>query len=129
MDTNAAAQVDKEWKSGAELFAHLKQYLKLCLRQRDKVMMMQIIEEVSTCSPHFLLEHQQLTVGQPTTLQLFRDLFTIFYEPLVRVYKSANVYSSITDFASFVDDTIKTIEACQRQEVSADPKSNSPSLH
>lgn len=54
-------------------------------------------------------------------MQLFRDLFTIFYEPLVRVYKSANVYNSITDFALFVDDTIKTIEACQRQEVSADP--------
>lgn len=62
-----------------------------------------------------------LTSLQPTTLQLFRDLFTIFYEPLVRVYKSANVYNSITDFAMFVDDTIKTIEACQRQEISADP--------
>lgn len=37
------------------------------------------------------------------------------------MYKSANVYNSITDFAMFVDDTIKTIEACQRQEVSADP--------
>ncbi|KAH7399550.1 hypothetical protein BKA66DRAFT_508437 [Pyrenochaeta sp. MPI-SDFR-AT-0127] len=102
MGTNGAAQIDKELRSGAELFAHLKQYLKLCLRQRDKLMMLQIIEE-------------------PTTLQLFRDLFTIFYEPLVRVYKSANVYNSITDFALFVDDTIKTIEACQRQEVSADP--------
>ncbi|EOA86464.1 uncharacterized protein SETTUDRAFT_169223 [Exserohilum turcica Et28A] len=100
--TNAADQVEKEMRAGAELFAHLKQYLKLCLRQRDKLMMLQIIEE-------------------PTTLQLFRDLFTIFYEPLVRVYKSANVYNSITDFAMFADDTIKTIEACQRQEVSADP--------
>ncbi|KAH8733077.1 hypothetical protein GQ44DRAFT_601285 [Phaeosphaeriaceae sp. PMI808] len=97
-----AASMDKEFRQGAELFAHLKQYLKLCLRQRDKVMMLQIIEE-------------------PTTLQLFRDLFTIFYEPLVRVYKSANVYNSITDFAMFVDDIIKTIEACQRQEISADP--------
>jgi len=99
---NAVENVEKEMRSGAELFAHLKQYLKLCLRQRDKLMMLQIIEE-------------------PTTLQLFRDLFTIFYEPLVRVYKSANVYNSITDFAMFADDTIKTIEACQRQEISADP--------
>ncbi|KAF9699735.1 hypothetical protein EKO04_002110 [Ascochyta lentis] len=99
---NASGQIDKDLRQGAELFAHLKQYLKLCLRQRDKLMMLQIIEE-------------------PTTLQLFRDLFTIFYEPLVRVYKSANVYNSITDFAMFADDTIKTIEACQRQEVSADP--------
>jgi len=102
LTTSAAGPIDKEFRQGAELFAHLKQYLKLCLRQRDKLMMLQIIEE-------------------PTTLQLFRDLFTIFYEPLVRVYKSANVYNSITDFAMFVDDTIKTIEACQRQEISADP--------
>ncbi|KAF2204196.1 hypothetical protein GQ43DRAFT_365136 [Delitschia confertaspora ATCC 74209] len=100
--TTAPDNVDLELRQGAELFAHLKQYLKLCMRQRDKLMMLEIIEE-------------------PTTLQLFRDLFTIFYEPLVRVYKSANVYNSITDFALFVDDTIKVVEACQRQDVSADP--------
>src|ERR1700750_1490437 len=89
-------------RQGAELFAHLKQLLKLYMRQRDKAMMLQMIEE-------------------PTTLRLFRDLFQIFYEPLVRVYKSANVYNSITDFASFVDDIIKTVEAAQRQDFSADP--------
>ncbi|KAF2662724.1 hypothetical protein K491DRAFT_584733 [Lophiostoma macrostomum CBS 122681] len=102
VSTNSPIQLDADLRQGAELFAHLKQYLKLCMRQRDKVMMLEIIEE-------------------PTTLQLFRDLFTIFYEPLVRVYKSANVYNSITDFALFVDDTIRVIEACQRQDVSADP--------
>lgn len=37
------------------------------------------------------------------------------------MYKSANVYSSITDFAVFVDDTIRVIESAQRQDVSADP--------
>jgi hypothetical protein len=42
----SAPSIDKEFRQGAELFAHLKQYLKLCLRQRDKVMMLQIIEEV-----------------------------------------------------------------------------------
>lgn len=89
-------------RQGAELFAHLKQLLKLYTRQRDKTMMMSIIEE-------------------PVTMQLFRDLFTIFYEPLVRVYKSANVYSSVTDFASFADDTIRVVDAAQRQDVSADP--------
>jgi hypothetical protein len=115
----ASAPIDKEFRQGAELFAHLKQYLKLCLRQRDKLMMLQVIEEVRQSVPHLRVE--MLTSNQPTTLQLFRDLFTIFYEPLVRVYKSANVYNSITDFAMFVDDTIKTIEACQRQEISADP--------
>jgi hypothetical protein len=52
---------------------------------------------------------------------LFRDLFQIFYEPLVLVYKSANVYNIIIDFAYFVDDIIKTVEAAQRQDFSADP--------
>lgn len=45
----------------------------------------------------------------------------IFYEPLIRVYKSANVYNSVTDFAVFVDDTIQVVEKAQRQDVSADP--------
>ena len=89
-------------RHGAELFAQLKQLLKLHTRQRDKTMMLRMIEE-------------------PTTLHLFRDLFTIFYEPLVRVYKSANVYNSVTDFARFADDAVQVIEKCQRQDVGADP--------
>lgn len=99
---NAVENVDLEFQTGAQWFANLKQLLKLYTRQRDKAMMLSIVEE-------------------PVTLQLFRDLFTIFYEPLVRVYKSANVYSSITDFASFADDAIAVIESAQRQDVSADP--------
>lgn len=98
----AVENVDEEMKQGAQWFAHMKQLLKLFTRQRDKAMMLSIVEE-------------------PVTLQLFRDLFTIFYEPLVRVYKSANVYSSITDFAAFADDAIAVIEKYQRQDVSADP--------
>lgn len=39
----------------------------------------------------------------------------------MRVYKSANVYNSITDFAKFADDAIAVIEKAQRQDVSADP--------
>jgi hypothetical protein len=85
---SAVDNVDDELKQGAQLFSYLKQMFKLYTRQRDKVMMLRQIEE-------------------PVTLQLFRDLFTIFYEPLVRVYKSANVYSSVTDFAVFIDDLIQ----------------------
>ena len=99
---SAVDNVDDELKSGAEFFSYLKQMLKLLTRQRDKAMMLQMIEE-------------------PTSLYLFRDLFTIFYEPLIRVYKSANVYNSITDFAVFADDAIKVIDQAQRQDVSADP--------
>ena len=99
---NAVDNIDDEMKQGAQLFSYLKQLLKLYTRQRDKAMMLSMIEE-------------------PVTLQLLRDLFTIFYEPLVRVYKSANVYSSVTDFAVFVDDMIQVIEKCREQDVSADP--------
>ncbi|KGO69954.1 protein of unknown function DUF3818, PX-associated [Penicillium italicum] len=98
----AVENVDLEMQQGAQWFAHMKQLLKLYTRQRDKAMMLSIVEE-------------------PVTLQLFRDLFTIFYEPLVRVYKSANVYNSITDFAHFADDAIGVIESAQRQAASADP--------
>ncbi|KAI9653436.1 MAG: hypothetical protein M1829_001296 [Trizodia sp. TS-e1964] len=99
---NAVENVDLEMKQGAQLFTYLKQLLKLFTRQRDKAMMLSIIEE-------------------PVTLHLFRDLFTIFYEPLIRVYKSANVYNSVTDFAVFADDIFKVVEKAQRQDVSADP--------
>ncbi|KAL0938975.1 px domain protein [Colletotrichum truncatum] len=99
---NAVENVDEELKQGAQLFSYLKQFLKLCTRQHDKAMMLQLVEE-------------------PVTLQLFRDLFTIFYEPLVRVYKSANVYNSVTDFAVFIDDMIQVVEKCQEQDASADP--------
>lgn len=99
---HAVDNVDLEMQQGAQWFAEMKQLLKLYTRQRDKAMMLSIVEE-------------------PVTLQLFRDLFTIFYEPLVRVYKSANVYSSITDFAAFADDAIAVVESAQRQDASADP--------
>lgn len=93
---NAVDNVDDEMKQGAELFSYLKQLLKLYTRQRDKAMMLNMIEE-------------------PVTLQLLRDLFTIFYEPLVRVYKSANVYNSITDFSHFVDDMIQVRNCFSRK--------------
>ncbi|KAH8196884.1 hypothetical protein TruAng_008966 [Truncatella angustata] len=99
---NAVENVDEEFKQGAQLFSYLKQLLKLLIRQRDKQMMLQMIEE-------------------PVTLQLLRDLFTIFYEPLVRVYKSANIYSSITDFSVFIDDMIQVVEKCREEDASADP--------
>ncbi|CAM1506551.1 Fc.00g061920.m01.CDS01 [Cosmosporella sp. VM-42] len=99
---NAVENVDEELRQGAQLFSYMKQLLKLCTRQRDKEMMLHLIEE-------------------PVTLQLFRDLFTIFYEPLVRVYKSANVYNSVTDFAVFIDDMIQVVDKCREQDASADP--------
>jgi ribosome-associated toxin RatA of RatAB toxin-antitoxin module len=99
---NAVENVDAELKQGAQLFSYMKQMLKLCTRKRDKMMMLRLIEE-------------------PNTLQLFKDVFTIFYEPLVRVYRSANVHNSVTDFSVFIDDMIAVVYRCQEQDASADP--------
>ena len=41
-------------RQGAQLFAQLKQLLKMCTRQRDKSMMMGVIEEV--CDVIYLRE-------------------------------------------------------------------------
>lgn len=100
-----SSAVDNEHEDiakSAQYFAYLKQTLKLYTRQRDKAMMLAMIEE-------------------PVTLQLFRDLFSIFYEPLIRVYKSANVYNSVTDFAVFVDDLIRVVEKAYSHEMATDP--------
>jgi hypothetical protein len=43
---NEVENIDSEMRQNAELFAHLKQLLKLYMRQRDKAMMLQMIEEV-----------------------------------------------------------------------------------
>ena len=43
---NAVDNVDEEMKQGAHLFANLKQLLKMYTRQRDKAMMLSVIEEV-----------------------------------------------------------------------------------
>ncbi|OBT84866.1 hypothetical protein VE02_05904 [Pseudogymnoascus sp. 03VT05] len=99
---SAVDNVDNEMKQGAHLFSYLKRLLKLFTRQRDKSMLLGLIEE-------------------PVTLQLLRDLFTIFYEPLVRVYKSANVYNSVTDFSVFIDDMIQVVDKCHEQDIATDP--------
>jgi hypothetical protein len=45
-ETDSVGQVHVDMRQDAELFAHLKQLLKLYLRQRDKAMMLEVIEEV-----------------------------------------------------------------------------------
>ena len=55
-------------KKGAQTFAHLKQLLKLYTRQRDKAMMLSVIEEVSCCTPFQLrvpIPHPELTDCSP----------------------------------------------------------------
>ena len=50
---SAVENVDEELKQGTELFSYLKQLMKLFMRQRDKAMMLNLIEEPVTL-PAFL---------------------------------------------------------------------------
>lgn len=78
----------------ARQYGHYCQLLKLYTRKRDK---------------------EQLTslLFEGVTANLLKDIVSIFYEPLVRVYKAANVHNSVSDFASFADDSLATVKAAE----------------
>jgi len=66
--SNGVTLVDKEMRQGAELFAHLKQYLKLHLRKRDKEMMLELIQEVRHRRTTFSLNTNALLAHHPATV-------------------------------------------------------------
>lgn len=43
-------------------------------------------------------------------------MITIFYEPLAKVYKAANIADSMYDLQLFVTDLIKTVELAEEGE-------------
>lgn len=57
--------------------------------------------------------------AQGSTSEMLKDIVTIFYEPLAKVYKAANIGDSIADLQSFLNDLIKTVE--QAEEGSSSP--------
>jgi hypothetical protein len=44
---------------------------------------------------------------------MLKDIVTIFYEPLAKVYKAANIGDSIADLQTFLNDLIKTVEQAE----------------
>lgn len=40
-------------------------------------------------------------------------MITIFYEPLAKVYKAANIADSLYDLQVFITDLIKTVESAE----------------
>jgi len=45
-----------------------------------------------------------------------KDIVTIFYEPLAKVYKAANIADSLSDLQTFLNDLIKTVESAEEGE-------------
>jgi hypothetical protein len=69
----------------------LQQFLATQLRIRDKERMIGL-------------------VFQGVTGEILRELISIFYEPLLEVYKAANVADSLMDLKDFLDELIKIVE-------------------
>jgi len=80
----------------ATLYGRFSQLLKLYARQRDKQQIMSLVFEGVTAS-------------------LLRDMITILYEPLAKVYQTANVYNSVMDFKEFMDDLIDVVQTAEQQ--------------
>ncbi|KAF9983814.1 hypothetical protein BGZ65_001387 [Modicella reniformis] len=49
-------------------------------------------------------------VFQGVTAEILKELMAIFYEPLLEVYKSANVADSLMDVKDFADELLKIVE-------------------
>ncbi|KAG0659904.1 hypothetical protein C6P46_004844 [Rhodotorula mucilaginosa] len=89
---------DEAW-----LYEDLHVYRRLITKARDKEQLVELIFEASLTS------------------ELLKDIVTIFYEPLAKVYKAANIADSISDFQSFVNDLIKTVEFAEEANLT-DPQ-------
>lgn len=52
-------------------------------------------------------------VDDSATIDLLKDMITIFYAPLAQVYRAANIGDSLGNVQAFVSDLIKTVEEHQ----------------
>lgn len=75
----------------AELYSNLKSVFKLYVKNHDKDILKQIWAE-------------------PELTSILKDLLTMFYQPLVNLFKNAHVDVAFKDFENFMDDLIVTID-------------------
>lgn len=85
-------------------FSATKDLLKHLTRKRDKDMFQDLINEKAT-------------------VQLVKDLITIFYEPLIRVFKDAHISEAVGDLQRFADDLIKTVSKSEIESLTSDANS------
>ncbi|KAF9425174.1 hypothetical protein BGZ94_007775, partial [Podila epigama] len=84
------------------LIYQLQNLLVAHLRIRDKERMMEL-------------------VFQGVTGEILREVIAIFYQPLVKVYKSANVADSLFDVKYFTDELIKIVEQAESNNGNTGP--------
>ena len=61
-----------------------------------------------------LLFTSPLLVG--FTVELLKDIITIFYSPLAQVYRAASIAGSPGDLQNFLNDLIKTAEQVEERK-------------
>ncbi|EPX70854.1 uncharacterized protein SOCG_04104 [Schizosaccharomyces octosporus yFS286] len=52
-------------------------------------------------------------ISEGSTGEMMKTIVVIFYKPLMKVYKAANVYTSVGDFEAFMDDMLRLVEETQ----------------
>ncbi|KAG0345555.1 hypothetical protein BG004_003579 [Podila humilis] len=71
-------------------------------------------------------ERMMALVFQGVTGEIFKELISIFYQPLAQVYKSANVADSLMDVKDFSDELIKIVEQSDDNEADAQATNGRP---
>ncbi|CDK26623.1 unnamed protein product [Kuraishia capsulata CBS 1993] len=89
-DNTDSAVFDKLSKS-ADLYVNIKAYFKSCLRKRDKDGMRELWEE-------------------PELVRLVKELISIFFEPLIKIFTKAQLYLYIPIVREFNSELIKLID-------------------
>jgi hypothetical protein len=74
-----------------ELYSDLRTLYKLYVRNRDKEIMQQLWSE-------------------PELTAILRELFTMFYQPLVNLFSNAHIDVAVKNFESFMDDLISVVD-------------------
>lgn len=83
-------------------YSAVTELFRLMVRKRDKDQMQNLWDEAST-------------------MGLVKELFTIFYGPLVEVFRSAKVHEAVGDFEKFMSDLVHVVNRAEMTALSADP--------
>lgn len=59
--------------------------------------------------------------NESSTMALIKEVFTIFYSPLVDVFKSAKVYEAVGDFENFMNDLIRIVKKAESSALTRGP--------
>ncbi|KAG7666271.1 uncharacterized protein J8A68_000183 [[Candida] subhashii] len=88
---------DKDLDS-AELYLNLKQYWQILVRKKDKDVMKQLWEE-------------------PELTNLIKDVLSIFYQPLMKLFAKSDVHIVFRAFQKFADDLVATLTKINNEEI------------